>query len=314
MYHPAYKTNRKPILDPKFADERATWPKAESSKIFIFETICIVGQAKFGSDWTDAGLQALDWPVSPRQAHERSLLPASVNSGGGAPGGRPMPSIARRPSATNLGSLSELILKDANSHVYAYWTEGRVSAEQATWAENQKARERLFDAFEWLAQRCRDGEIIAHARLARGGSLFPMKSSEWNVENALQHFVSEGSFKRYFPEFNQSCTAYAFFDRAEIENAVAVFANAPATVSNLDLQSLSPYLRLAVKIALTKGYTSPECTDTQAVKEAEVRAAWQGAMPEIPQSQNAIEAIVKVMGFPNSKAILQGKAGKPGPP
>ena len=300
-YQPAYKTNRKPLVDAKFAVDRSSWPKADSGKASIFEAIYIAGSAKFGTDWTGNELQALDWPVQPQEAHDRSLLPAMLNSGGGAPGSRPSRSIARPDNG-----LLEQLARTPNAHVRDYWAERTkplICAEQAAWVENKQARNRLSTTVEWLAQRCRDGQLVAYARLVGGGTLFPMDPSEWNVENALQRFVCEGSFKRYFREGAQTWSVYAFFDRAAIEAATATLANVPAFLSDLDLQRVSPYLRMAVKLALAKGYTSPESPDTQAVREAEVRAAWQEAMPGVPQSEKAIEAIAKVIGFPNPTAI-----------
>lgn len=306
-YHPAYKTLRKPLINAKFANDRSGWPKADSSKAFILEVICIVGGAKFGAEWTGREVQAQDWPLQPQEAHDRSLSRAMLNSGGGAPGSRP------RSLHQSNNPLLEQLAKTPDAHVRDYRAERTrqlVRAEQADWVENQQARDRLSATVEWIAQRCRDGELIGYVRLVAGGTLYPMEPSEWNVENALQKFVCEGSFKRYFRGAAQPWTVYAFFDRAAVEKATATLANAPAFLSDLDLQRVSPYLRMAVKLALAKGYTSPESPDTQAVREAEVRAAWHDSMPDIPQSKKAVEAIVKVIGFPNPTAIRQGTASR----
>ena len=229
------------------------------------------------------------------------------NSGGGAPGSR-IRSI-HQPN----NRLLEQLDKAPDAHIKEYRAmqmAAIVGAEQLAWVENQQARNRLSGAVEWLAQRCRDGELVAYARPSVVGALYPMPAWEWNAENTLQRYVIEGTCQRYFPEVGQTWSAYVFFDRAAVEAATATLANAPALVSTLDLQRLSRYLRLAVNLALAKGYTSHENPDTQAVREAEVKAAWGQAMPDVPQSQKAIEAIVKVIGFPNSTAILQGKASR----
>jgi len=309
MYSTAFQTARKPLIAPKFALDRASWPKADSGKASIFETLCVVGSAGFGAAWSDDDLQAQDWPVQPTEAYEESQRPAPINSGGG--GYRILTKAPVLPQRHNRFQQQDSPTQrpekvPPNAHVWAYRLRAQLNAEQAAWDKNKLARDRLMETFEWLAQRCRDGRITAYARVVAGGPLYPLRESEWNLENAFAHFISGGSFERFFPEFKGRRSAYLFFDRAQIESAVAVLGKKTTTVSSSDLSSLSPLLQLAVKLALAKGYTSKEATDTQAVREAEIRAAWTDALPDVTITQKMIEAISKVMSFPDAKAIQQG--------
>lgn len=310
-YQPAYRTERKPIIDPKLTTHREAWPKAESGKSFIFEAIEIVGKAKFGSEWTDKELQALNWPVQPREAHEKSVRLAPVNSGGGAPGSSRRsythpPSIARLARTPSV--VVAQILSKPDAHVLAFRRENLVRAEQVAWEENQKARDRLLDAFEWLAQLCRDGEIVAYARPEVGGALYPMSSFEWNVEGALQHFVSKGSFKRFFPEFKQAWSAYVFFNRDDLARITGTLSGASSLFTEVDLASVSPYLRFAVRLAAAKGYTKRGAVTVDA-RRADIEETWNEAFPDVPLSGKLKEALTTLTGWPDPDAIKRGQLG-----
>jgi hypothetical protein len=205
-------------------------------------------------------------------------------------------------SSTSLADLLKLPLDD---HVRAWHLEKR----QIRWKLNLEASARLVASVEWLAQGCRDEELTAFARPRTVGDLWPMFAWEWNIENPLQNIVSDGGGKRYFPEFKQTWDVYVFFDRDAVTHAISVFEHAPVGVIEADLAQLSPYLRMAVKLALRHGYTSPEAAETAPVREAHIRAAWSDALPDIPESKTMVEAIAKITGFPNPNAIQQGQRG-----
>jgi len=301
---PAYKTPREPLLDPKFASSEG-WPKAQSSKMSIFEAVLVVGAAKFGEEWTGTELQALRWPVEPKEAHRLSRE-------------RSERMVSKAPSPPDRLSRFQdegrpKVLFGPDAHVWAYREEQLnvlVREEQNAWVQNHVACERLVSTVEWLAQQCRDERLIAYARPSAVGALYPMKAIEWNRENPFDWFVRKGTFNRYFADYQQTWDCYVFFDRTELLNAVATLSHAPTMVQQVDLGSLSPYLRLAVKLALSKGYTSRDAAETQNIREAEVEAAWDEAMPDIPRSNNAIGAIAKVIGFPDATAIRHGQSKK----
>ena len=166
------------------ANKAEAWPKASSDFASIFETITLIGPALFGAEWTGAELDAVNWPVSPRESHKLALL----SSGGGAPGG------ARRgwsnPSKSIEFTLPREWTHQQNCHVTAWYIEKR----QSKWEQNMGAERRLREAVNWLAQRCRDGEIVSHARFRSGGSLWPMASWEWNLDcPSSEHLAQSGA-------------------------------------------------------------------------------------------------------------------------
>jgi hypothetical protein len=183
-----------------------------------------------------------------------------------------------------------------------------VRSEQLAWTENQKAFDRLSDSFEWLAQRCRDCDIVAYARLEVGGALYPMTPFEWNVEGALEHFVSKGSFKRFFPQFKQAWSAYVFFDRNELIRVAGTLSGASAIVSDVDLESVSPYLRFAVRLAVAKGYAKPGAVTADA-RRADIEEKWKDAFPDVPLSGKLREALTTLTGWPDPDAIKRGQLG-----
>ncbi|MBE9169878.1 hypothetical protein IQ238_20900 [Pleurocapsales cyanobacterium LEGE 06147] len=95
------------------------------------------------------------------------------------------------------------------------------------------------------------------------------------------------------------------------ENALKREPDAPLIVGEAELSRLSPYLQGAVRLALKKGYISRDACDSSPVREAEIRAAWHDLWPEVTITKNAVEAIAKVIGFPDNKAIETGLRAKP---
>lgn len=226
------------------------------------------------------------------------------NSGGGAPGSGRFGTIAT--PALKSPFPAEWMLRQ-DSHVHAWHLEVR----QRKWEANQRAKTRLNDIINWLAQCCRDSAIQSFARFRSGGALWPIKPWEWNVDNPLDKFVVDGGPKRHFTELKHSgpYEAFLFFARADLDRLFEQVALSPLQVSKADLARLSPYLQMAVRLALQKGYFDKECSYTQAVREAEVRAAWPQFMEGVPISNNTIQQVARLMGFPDPEAIVRGKRG-----
>ena len=278
------------------AADPAAWPRAASSMICIFEAVQFIGRAKHGSDWTGTELSAIVWPESPKAEYARQMLPFKKV--------KPPPSFIR----DNVGRSSltrEETSWPPDAHVVAWYVELR----QARWEANRAKLFRLIDTVEWIAQRCRDDDLKAYARFRSGGGLWPMDAWEWNQDNPLEKFVSDGGHKRYFTTLKSpaSFDVFIFFERGSVEQLAAGLSHCPLAISETDLNRLSPFLRLAVNLALARGYTSEADDETQPIREAEVKAAWQDALPNIPWSETAAHSIARVMGFPNAKAIEQGR-------
>jgi hypothetical protein len=285
------------------ASDPVAWPKAPSEYLCIFEAINQVGAALFAADWTANELDAVEWRESPKQLNKR----ISENYGGGAPGGSSGPARKiGRPMITQ-GFLPPELVKQQNAHVFAWHLERREMA----WERNKAAATRLRETVNWLAQRCRDSEIGSYARLRSGGGLWPMTAWEWNIDDPFTTFVCNGGHKRFFPEFKSSgpYEAFLFFSRTGMAAVLDRFGRTPLQVFEADLSRLSPYIQLAVRLALRKGYFGKDSCDTQAVREAEVRAAWPDAMREIPMTENTVQLVARTMGFPDTVAIQRGSKG-----
>ncbi len=303
-------TQKRPLISHPDIANPAKWPKADSGRCCIFEAVNIVGGAMFGDAWDQRELTASHWPLSPIDAAKNANRPTRA----------PPPPSRSIVSPHNPGpSTNEAEAKSSDAHVLAFALHKeiverarQIESEQALWEANKRATERLARAVEWLAQQCRDGVLKSHWRLASGGLVLQMLPSDWNVDDPLASFLPEGGYERW-----ERGTAglfkskvYIFLERDELTKAVSTFAHAPVLVREQDLAMLSPLLRLAIKLALKNGYTSPERQQTEDVRKAEVRAAWAAAMPDVPDSGNNVEAIARVMGFPNTKAIRQGQLGQ----
>lgn len=292
-----------PERDPKYriikspdVANRGTWPKVPSNFVFIFEAINLSGSALFGEDWTGKELAAVQWLESPKEQRARGKQPAPINGGGGAGGSRSYSvTPARQP-----------LKFDHDEHVLDWFAEQR----QPIWEENERATERLLNCVEWLAQRCRDGDLTTYWRSRLGGfEVRPMRAAEWNVDNPLSTFVITGGNNRHCWELRNGgpFEVFVFFDKGELAQVLASQPNAPLIVGEADLSRLSPYLQMAVRMALKHGYTSREACDALPVREAEVRAAWCDFLPDVQMTGKAVEAIVKVIGFPDNRAIQAGQ-------
>lgn len=273
--------------------EPENWPKAPSKYAFIFEAINLTGKALFAADWTGKELAAVIWQQSPRQERAQAHIPPA--RGGGTGGSR---TVGRIP----------LPKPRFDFHVQDWLAEQR----QPLWEENRRALKRLELVTEWLAQRCRDGELSSFARLRDGGEIFPVRASEWNVDVPLAEFVVMGGSRRRFYEMglrNGPFDSYVFFDRLNLQEMLARQPDAPLIVGEADLSRLSPYLQLAVRVALERGYFERGRCETMDVREAEIARAWPHFMPDIAPVDSTVKQLAKLITFPDPTAIKQGQRG-----
>lgn len=277
-----------------------SWPKAASTYICIFEAINQAGSALFGDQWSGKELLATFWKQSPRDF----LKYASENFGGGALGGG---KSGMRGGGSPVSSSSVPVVEGPPQH-NAHVHEWRLEKSQAEWVQERATEKRLRDTVAWLAQLCRDGLITSYARFRAGGGLWPMAAYEWNVDDPLSKFVIEGGHKRYFRDIANpaSFDVFLFFSRAELAAAFDRMGLTTLAVAEIELSKLSPYIQLAVQLALQKGYFSKDKCETLAVREAEIRTAWPVTMADIPMSENAVKLIARLMAFPDPVSIQQG--------
>jgi hypothetical protein len=288
------------VINPVFSDRRS-WPVADSGKVCIFEAIELVGAARYGNEWSGEELSATWWNLGDDRDQEvrfaRLRSPAPMNSGGG--------------SALDIKRASQLGMSVENWQRRGEDIDAALALEEAAWRANRTVFHRLEAAIDWLVAKCRDGALRGYYRLRTGGALSTMGPSDWNAENPLATFVSEGGNKRWIGGHRpQLRTIYVFIERADLVAAIATFEHTPITASSVDLSKLSPYLQLAVKLALANNYTTPDSDETQDIRESEVRRVWEDAVPDVPASGAAVTAIAKVMGFPDPEAIRQGQSAR----
>lgn len=302
-----YQTERTPIIEFLNLRNRDGWPKADSSKCSVFEAIELVGSATFGPDWTGEELHSLHWFVAPKVAEDERLrrmnMPAPINSGGGA-------GIVRRFEPPPPPQRQHVV--DWIDHISETRRAEAVASEQELWEANRALASRLTNVFDWIASKCRDGELASFCRFKTGGQIMPVGPHEWNIEFPIARFLAKGSYSRWFVNVQppKQWDVYMFFDRTNLQQAIVSLAHSPVVVPVHAIDALSPYLKLAVKLALAKGYISEADDETQPVREAEVKAAWDEALPDVPWSETAGQAIAKVMGFPNANAIRQGRQAR----
>lgn len=313
----AYKTARSRIIEFAMIDNQSAWPKADSGKCCIFEALNITGLAMFGQDWTGTELLALHWHEQPKAAEARrksalTMLKVLTKA--------PIPPSSLS-SGRSVYNKNALMGPEKEYHFAHIWTraahfghiahEAKVANEQELWEGNQKALSRLTDATEWLSQQCRDSKLKGFFRFQSGGLLAEMAAPDWNVEYPLSRFVKNGGYDRWFVASSppRQWPVYVFFDRNQLVKAISNFGHVPAMIARDDLAKLSPYLQFAVKLAQAKNYLSASDCDTKPVREAEVRAAWNEAFPNVPQTPKQVEMLASLIGWPDPDAIKRGSLG-----
>lgn len=269
------------------------WPKAPSQYAFIFEAINIVGAALCGNEWTGRELLAVRWYESPWAQRQRMRL------------WQPKPPVPHSVLSPQRATPS----KPAQIEHVKDWQAAMLNKD---WEANGLATARLNRVVDWIAQRCRDCDLTSYWRLrVGGGPVLPMKADEWNVDAPLFTFVSDGGNKRFCRELKHAgpFDVFVFFNRQQLVDVLTREPDAPMIVAQADLARLSPYLRLAVQVALQRGYVDRGSCETKDVREAEVKALWPDYMPDLEPVPAMVQAIAKVMNFPDPEAIERGRRG-----
>lgn len=269
------------------------WPKAPSQYGFILEAINLVGEVLFSGEWNGKELLSVVWLESPKAKRMREKQ-------------------ARRPVKAPRSIVSTTSASPAKVAPVEHVNDWYAETLNKDWESNNQAAQRLCKAVDWLAQRCRDGELTSYARLQTGGgNLMQMRASEWNIDDPLGHFVANGGHKRHCVELKYSgpYETFLFFKRQELRELLTRQPDAPLTLNETDLSQLSPYLQLAIRVALKREYFSMEACETQGVREAEIESAWPDLISEIGPVQSMVKAIGKVINFPNPDAIRKGQLG-----
>lgn len=288
LYDPSKRLIRLPTV--QFPD---AWPKAPSQYAFIFEAINIVGASLCGDEWTGKELLAITWLESPWSERLRMRV------------WRPSPPVPHSLASPRPPARSK-------PEPIEHKKDWQAATLNKDWEANSLALERLNRSVDWIAERCRDGELTSHLRLrVGGGPLLPMKAHEWNVDAPLFTFVMNGGNNRICHEFKHAgpFETFVFFERRQLIDTLKRDPDAPLIVAEADLARLSPYLRLAVQVALQRGYVDRKNCDTKDVREAEVTAAWPDYLPDLEPVPAMVQAIAKVMNFPDPEAIERGRRG-----
>ncbi|MCZ4342880.1 hypothetical protein O4H52_14755 [Sphingomonadaceae bacterium G21617-S1] len=275
-------------------------PKAASNRCSLLEAVQIVGRAKYGDEWTRKELHCTHWHEQPNEM-ERRRLAATVSR---APPPIPMTLASGRYRSTPAEQEPSPEERERAARAQAQL----IAAQQAEWELNDQCLRRLRFCVDWLAQQCRDDDLKSYYRFESGGDLVPMSAGDWNIDNPLGQFAAKGGYERWFSAQQpaRKFFVYIFFDRAAVEQAVTIFANAQPLVSDIDLGKVSPYLRFAVQMALSAGWTSSEGASTKDYREAEIKAAWDTAFPGIPFTNGQGQMLAAVTGFPNVQGIKNG--------
>lgn len=270
-----------------------SWPKAPSQYAFIFEAINIAGASLCAGEWTGKELLAILWLESPWGERLRSRV------------WRPNPPVPR-----SIGSPRPL--SRSKPEPIEHRKDWQAATLHKDWEANNLAVSRLNRTVEWIAQKCRDGDLTSFWRMRiGGGAVRPMMAHEWNVDAPISTFVTDGGHKRYCPELQNPgpWETYVFFERRQLLDILERDPEAPLIVAREDLARLSPYLRLAVHIAMKRKYFEGEKIDKAAARSAEIEAAWKDFLPDVPMTPAAVTSLTKLIGFPDRKAIERGQSG-----
>jgi hypothetical protein len=243
---PEYETPRNPL----FPTDRP-WPKCSSSEMFIWEAINHAGSHVLGAEWEGSEMDALDWPISPKRALEAArerrrknweAIKASSTVRNTAPAVPPI----------NASKHYDQHLIARSRHAFQL----RLGAEQSAWETNQAAVARIRRASDWLEQRFRDGIIKTFTRFTKlAAAPHEMPASEWFCDDTFTLRVLPGQYKRWYyqPQARQY-DVYIFVERASLDAALKIVAE--PSVTGMDMDSLSPFLRLALRVAREKNITA----------------------------------------------------------
>lgn len=232
-------------------------PRCSSELLFIWEAIEMVGQA-LDADWDGTELKAHHWPLSPHDGDKQAgdsprRASATLSRGPNIP--RPYSTYVDSNGVRRL--VGDTVTSSAPEVSEESWAEAirirsrvyeeALQSEQQAWERNQAAVKRLRAACDWLDVRLRDDVLKGWTRLVCVASPPEMMTADqWFCDTFKERFVP-GQYKRWCQSPLMQRDAYIFIDRATLEAALHV--QAEPVVAGLDMNTLSPFLRLAIRVA-----------------------------------------------------------------
>lgn len=220
------------------------WPKCGSEVVFLADAVQKVGRAKFPDQWTGAEVLArVLMPHPDEQDRLAAQMRADLQR-------RPTPSIAN----PDWGRAARKLLVDpatgrelTDDEIAEVRERGR-AARLSQWESDKAVNERLMSVIEWIAGRCRDGDLETRFRWVTGGPAFPVPAHVWNVEPVVKRMFVECQTAFWSDAFRANKPTYIFVTRDSLTRCLTAIGG--ATVDGQDLAGLSPYLQIAVSLAL----------------------------------------------------------------
>ena len=293
-------TNR--VVQAIYSSEQ-NFPMMGGDWLFSLEALALVGKAMFGNDWNRAEFSVLHWQQAPVEQHKRELaqqrrnvelrqyFPSSIASSDYTKHETKAEFEVRKEADLQRLTKSELEIPPL------------VSVQQKQWQDNESALNRLIKAAKWLGDKCRGEGIKTGYGAVENLPLLSGQSHSWNCISDLQHWVKDGSIEIFVVRPGKMHRCKAYVSRSDLEREMRTLAHSASIVSETDLGRLPPYLKFAVDMALAQNWLIDGRQDSGPVREAEIAAKWNDAFPHIELSGAAKEAIAKVLGIPDAKAI-----------
>jgi hypothetical protein len=198
-----------------FARPSLSWPKGNSSNVFLAQALDEVGQVLMPDEWQG------DEPFTWATANLKKLLGdvQAVNFDSIAP--KLVPSLNYSPSAWagHIAHNNECDRKatTAERHVLHYREHQRLVSARKRFADFEIALSRVARAMDWIgALGCEeDGRFVTRGRLITGGAFFPLPPYVWNVEHLWANVFARCSVT------HRTLDCYVFLDRETLDKQIA---------------------------------------------------------------------------------------------
>lgn len=290
-------------------DSPGSWPKCGRDVIFLADAVSRVGRALFPDTWTGnetACSTPLPHPDELRRMVEDEKRQRAVRN---ASASRVAPAVSvhrniahsARPAPSAQETEPPRVPVD-RADIARAAAEARAKAVEQ-WAIDNAARKRLLAAIEWVAERCRNGDLETHLRWVGGGDHFAVAANVWYVEPVIEKRFSECQAKVWSNASRQNLPAYIFVTRDSLTRCLTAIG--AATVDGQDLAGLSPYLQIAVSLALK--YRDDTVSKDGLVLT--IKEAWKKLHGE-DISTTAAEHIAATIRHPDKRAIEYGKKAR----
>ena len=281
------------------------FPMMGGDWLFSLEALARVGKAMFGNDWNRDEFSVLHWQQAPVEQHKRELaqqrrdvevrqyvhLPSSLASS----------DYTRRETKAEFEVRKEADLQRLTKSELEI--SPLVSVQQQQWQDNEAALNRLTKAAKWLGDKCRSADIKTGYGAVANLPLISGQSYSWHCTSDIHHWVNDGSLEIFMASTGKMHRCKAYVSRSDLEREIKTLAHSASIVLETDLGRLPPYLKFAVDMALAQNWLIDGTQDSGLVREAEIAAKWPDAFPNIELSKVTKEAIAKVLGIPDAKAI-----------